>query len=75
MAPDGVGRGLQQGGGFADPVGQGRAVKIEPRLCGNWPLWYAFTDRRRVRMAGFIEGIDRGQTVLFPERFEVPLDL
>jgi len=30
MAADGIGQGFQQGGGFADPVGQGGAVEIEP---------------------------------------------
>ena len=30
MAADGIGKGLKQGGGLADPVGQCRAVKVEP---------------------------------------------
>ena len=30
MAPDGICEGFQQGGGFADPVGQRRAVQVEP---------------------------------------------
>ena len=30
VPPDGIGQGLQQGGGFANPVGQCRAVDVEP---------------------------------------------
>lgn len=30
MAADGIGQGLQKGGGLADPVGQGGSVEIEP---------------------------------------------
>jgi hypothetical protein len=29
MALDGIGQRLQQGGGLADPIGQGRAVEID----------------------------------------------
>ena len=30
VAPDGIGERLQQGGDLSDPVGQGRAVEVEP---------------------------------------------
>lgn len=30
MAADGICEGFQQGGGFADPVGQRRAVEVQP---------------------------------------------
>lgn len=30
MTPDGIGEGFQQGGALADPVGQGRAIEVEP---------------------------------------------
>jgi len=30
MATDGIGKGLKQSRGFADPVGQGGAIQIEP---------------------------------------------
>lgn len=45
-------------------------VRFRPSLCGNSPSWYTSASQRRVELAGFIEGIDRGQTVLFPERLE-----
>jgi transposase len=41
-----------------------------PRLCGNYFLWLILAGQREMGMAGFIEGVDRGQMVLFPDRLE-----
>ena len=37
MTSDGIGEGFQQGGGLADPVGQGRAVEVEPLSVEDLP--------------------------------------
>jgi hypothetical protein len=33
-------------------------------------VWYAFAGQAEAGMAGFIEGVDRGQSVLFPDRLD-----
>ena len=48
MAADGIGQGFQQGGGLADPVGQGRAVEIEPFAVEDLALAIQAEDDRHI---------------------------
>ena len=57
MAPDGIGQGFQQGGGFAHPVSQRRAVQIQPfaieylALAVKWQMVGVFVDQHMGQQA------------------------
>ncbi|MEQ5870370.1 hypothetical protein J4E08_10730, partial [Sagittula sp. NFXS13] len=51
-------------------IGQGLKCRFGPRLCENSRFSYTAFTKWRLVMSGYIEGVDREQTTLFPDRLE-----